>query len=63
MDSSWAFCDRTRKNSSKLKKKERFKPGIRKKFFRIKLVKPWHRLPREAVGPPLESPKVRLDVF
>lgn len=46
-----------------LKKKERFKLGVSKKFFRIKLVKPWHRLPREAVGPPLESPKVRLDGF
>lgn len=63
MDSNWVFCDRTRINGSKLKKKERFKLGVSKKFFRIKLVKPWHRLPREAVGPPLESPKVRLDEF
>lgn len=63
MDSNWVFCDRTRINGSKLKKKERFKLGVSKKFFRIKLVKPWHRLPREAVGPPLESPKVRLDGF
>lgn len=50
MDSNWVFCDRTRINGSKLKKKERFKLGVSKKFFRIKLVKPWHRLPREAVG-------------
>jgi len=33
-----------------------------KKFFIQKTVRPWHRLPREAVGaPPLEAFKARVD--
>jgi len=40
----------------------RFRPGIRKKFFTIRVVKPWHRLPREAVDvPSLETFQARLD--
>ena len=36
--------------------------GIRKKLFTIRVVKHWHRLPREVVGAPsLEAFKVRLD--
>jgi len=35
---------------------------IRKKFFMIKVVKCWNRLPREVVDDPfLETSKVRLD--
>jgi len=35
---------------------------IRKQFFMKKVVKPWHRLPREVVdAPSLETFKVMLD--
>ncbi|KFR17802.1 hypothetical protein N306_11513, partial [Opisthocomus hoazin] len=48
-------------NSSKLKE-GRFRLDIRKKFFTVKVVKHWHRLPREAVDTPsLDVFKARLD--
>lgn len=35
---------------------------VRKKFLRIRVVRPWHRLPREVVGTPsLEMFQVRLE--
>ena len=35
---------------------------IRKKFFTIRAMRHWHRLPREVVGAPsLEKLKTRLD--
>ncbi|KFR01232.1 hypothetical protein N306_09970, partial [Opisthocomus hoazin] len=48
-------------NGSKLQK-GRFRLDIRKKLFTMRMVKHWHRLPREAVAAPsLVVFKARLD--
>ncbi|KFQ78525.1 hypothetical protein N335_02215, partial [Phaethon lepturus] len=58
---SRACCNRKWGSGFKLKE-ARFRLNIRKKFFPMRVMKPWHRLPTYVVdAPSLETFKVRLD--
>jgi len=57
-----AWSDRTRGDGFKLKER-RLRLGVRKKSLPMRQVRPWPRLPREAVAvPSLAGLKARLDV-
>ena len=55
------WSDRTRSDGFKLKQ-GKFRLEIRKKFFTVRVLRHWHRVPREAVAAPsLAVFKARLD--
>jgi len=60
-DKAGACTDRTKSSGFELKD-GRFRLDIRQKFFAMRVVRPWHMLPREAVAAPsLAVFKANLD--
>ena len=58
---SRACCNKTRSNGFKIEG-GRFRLEIRKKFFTMRVIEHWNRLPRKVVeAPSLETFKARLD--
>ena len=54
-------CHRDGKNTGFKLKEGRIKLDVRKKLFTLKMVRPWHRLPRDAYIPSLEVFRAGLD--
>ena len=55
------YSERTRSKGFK-QEERRFILNVRRRFFTQRVLRPWHRLPREAVDTPsLEAFKARLD--